>query len=246
MRLFPTATPVASSVDSGPAIVLKQPSRWRKLFRHTSKRRRSPSLSSAVSDSSLPSHPLLGELSTTSSIEDIRVIGHVQEIFLRDGAPEMVTSTGGSLSREGSVEEMVMKRDFLSEKTIFVDAMEDGEEVMGRTETMKSVYVDALSGEEREEDKVVEVRETMEVTVVAQVQDGGTLSFYASLTVDLPTICEDETEGYFTGIEKDEFVPSSPTAQKFLLLTFIILLTAKSKPVRIDSRWYVVLLGLFD
>ena len=60
-----------------------------------------------------------------------------------------------------------MRRDFLSERTIFVDAV--GE--MGRTETMKSVYVDALSGEEDEE--TVEVKQTMEVTVVAEVHDGG-------------------------------------------------------------------------
>ena len=170
MRLFPTATPVASAIDSGPAIILKQPSRWRKLFRNHTKRRRSPSLSSATSDSTLPSYPLLGELSTASSIEDIRVIGHVQEIFLRDGTPETVASSteGGELSREGSVEEMVMKRDFLSERTIFVDAVEEGDEAMGRTETMTSVYVDALSGEEEK----VEVKETMEVTVVAEVHDG--------------------------------------------------------------------------
>jgi hypothetical protein len=56
--------------------------------------------------------------------------------------------------------------------------------------------------------------------------------------IDLPTICEDETEGYFTGIETEEFAPPSQTARKFILFTFIILLTAKSKPVRIDSRWY--------
>ena len=46
-----------------------------------------------------------------------------------------------------------MRRDFLSERTIFVDAVAE----MGRTETMKSVYVDALSGEE----ETVEVKETM-------------------------------------------------------------------------------------
>ena len=57
--------------------------------------------------------------------------------------------------------------------------------------------------------------------------------------IDLPTICEDETEGYFTGIETEDFAPASQTARKFILLTFMILLTAKSKPVRIDSRWCV-------
>ena len=57
--------------------------------------------------------------------------------------------------------------------------------------------------------------------------------------IDLPTICEDGTEGFFTDIEREEFSPPSQTARKFILLTFIILLTAKSKPVRIDSRWYV-------
>ena len=76
------------------------------------------------------------------------------------------------------------------------------------------------------------------MTVVAEVHDGrGTFGGFAD--IDLPTICEDETEGYFTGIEREEFSPASQTARKFILLTFIILLTAKSKPVRIDSRWYV-------
>jgi phage baseplate assembly protein W len=156
MRLFPTSTPLPSSIDTGgPAIILKPPSRWRKLFRTPNKHRRSPSLSSAASDSTLPNYPLLGELSSASSIEDIRVVGHVQEIFLRDDTPETVTT---------DEEERVMRRDFLSERTIFVDAVEE----MGRTETMKSVYVDALS----EEEETVEVKETMEVTVVAEVHDG--------------------------------------------------------------------------
>src|ERR1700685_2966068 len=160
MRLFPTSTPLPSSIDTGgPAIILKPPSRWRKLFRTPHKRRRSPSLSSAASDSTLPHYPLLGALSSASSIEDIRVVGHVQEIFLRDDTPETVTT-------DAEEEERVMRRDFLSERTIFVDAV--GE--MERTETMKSVYVDALGGEEEEE--TVEVKETMEVTVLAEVHDG--------------------------------------------------------------------------
>jgi hypothetical protein len=60
------------------------------------------------------------------------------------------------------------------------------------------------------------------------------------LIVDLPTITEDETEGYFTEISPEEFTPASNVARKFLLLTFVILVvSAKSQgPVTIDSRWY--------
>jgi len=96
------------------------------------------------------------------------VVSHVQEIFLRDDTPETVVTEATTVDEE--MEGMVMKRDFLSERTIFVDAMGDGDGEMGRTETMKSVYVDALSGEEES----VEVKETMEVTVVAEVHDGST------------------------------------------------------------------------
>jgi len=74
-------------------------------------------------------------------------------------------TTEGTAGEEGE-EEGLMRRDFLSERTIFLDALGEGD--MGRTETMTSVYVDALSGEEDR----VEVKETMEVTVVAEVHDG--------------------------------------------------------------------------
>jgi hypothetical protein len=68
------------------------------------------------------------------------------------------------------------------------------------------------------------------------------------LMVDLPTITEDETEGYFTEISPDEFTPTSNVARKFLLLTFVILVvSAKSRgPVTIDSRWYLPPMSVTD
>ena len=112
------------------------------------------------------------------------MIGHAQEIYLRDNTPDTVSSTG--------TEEEVIKRDFLSERTIFVDAREDvGEGDMERTETMKSVYVDALSGEEDN----VEVKESMEVTVVAEVDDG-------SFT---PSFCRHRSSNYLRGRRRGIF-----------------------------------------
>jgi len=218
-------------VEAGPAVTLK-PSKWRRLFR---KRRRSPSLSSALSDS-------LSELSedfssNKPSLEDIRVMGHVQEIVLRSETPESGISSCAStvFSRKESVETLSpgMARDLFSDGALYVDALEGNEGDMQRFDTMKSVYVDAVDGEEE-----VEVKETMEVTVVAEVQDGITLRNRTH--VDLPTITEDEGEGFFTEIKPDEFTPVSNVARKFLLLTFVILVvSAKSQqPVRIDSRWY--------
>src|ERR1700737_2297865 len=69
MRFFTAPTPLPTDQDSGPAIFIK-PSRWRRIFR---KRRRSASLSSASSSDSYR------ELSTVSSLEEIRVIGRVEE-----------------------------------------------------------------------------------------------------------------------------------------------------------------------
>ena len=49
---------------------------------------------------------------------------------------------------------------------------------------------------------------------------------------------EDEEPG-FTDISPDEFTPKSNSARKFILLTFIILLTTPrvETPLTIDNRW---------
>lgn len=77
-----------------------------------------------------------------------------------------------------------MARDIFSGRTIFVDALDhthdtdyderderakrdaDGVEIQ-RYDTMKSVYVDAL-----EDDSPIEVKETMEIAVVAEIDEG--------------------------------------------------------------------------
>jgi hypothetical protein len=107
------------------------------------------------------------ELSTTPSLDDIRIVSHVQEIVLREDTPESLVSSSAStvLSRRESTESLppVMTRDLFSGRTIFVDALDD-EQVgeIQRFDTMKSVYVD----------EVFEVTETMKVSVVAEIQDG--------------------------------------------------------------------------
>lgn len=68
------------------------------------------------------------------------------------------------------------------------------------------------------------------------------------LTGELPMIEEDESEISFTDISADEFMPKSQGARKFILLTFIILLTAPraETPLTIDTRWSVRLYLLAD
>ena len=165
-RLFPVPTTTNQSVEAGPAVTLK-PSRWKRIFR---RRRRSSSASSALSDTF---SELSGEMSKTPSMEDIRVMGHVQEIVLRDVSPESAISSDVStvISRKESVETLApgLARDLFSDGALYVDALEGKEGEMQRYDTMKSVYVDATDGETMEE---VEVKETVEITVVAEVQEG--------------------------------------------------------------------------
>ena len=227
MRFFtsPTVVP-ANSEDRGPAVLLK-PSRWKRLFRKRG-HQRSPSLSSALSES-------FGELESVSSVENFRIIGHVEEINFRDRSPEsQVSSDACSVcSREGDLESLnqVIKRELFSDRTIFLDGL-DGQEEMPRIDTMKSVYGNALDGEEN-----FEVKETMKIDVVAEVNEG--IVSYIVTNLDLPTIAEDEGDSSFMSISPDEFVPPSQTARKFILITFIVLLTtAKSeRPMTINSRW---------
>jgi hypothetical protein len=156
MPLFSSSGKNNKSIDAGPALVLK-PSPWRKLFR---KRRRRPSLSSEVSQT-------FSDLSRHSSHEDVRVIGHVEEIKFRDDTPESMYSD--SLSRKDSQESLSVgiKRDLFSERTLYMDALDGQEGEIQRFDTMKSVYVDAMDGLEK-----VEVKESMEIAVVAEVHEG--------------------------------------------------------------------------
>jgi hypothetical protein len=161
MGIFSAPTKSSNSVDAGTAVSLK-PSRWRRFFR---RRRRSPSVSSTLSDTA-------SELTTTPSLDDVRIVSHVEEIVLREDTPESIVSSSAStvLSRRESTESLppVMTRDLFSGRTIFVDALDD--EQVGEIQSldsMKSVYVDALAEEE-----VFEVAETMKVSVVAEIQDG--------------------------------------------------------------------------
>ena len=167
-RLFPVPTTTNQSVEAGPAVTLK-PSKWRRLFR---KRRRSPSLSSALSDSL---SELSEEMSKTPSLEDIRVVGHVQEIVLRADTPESGISSCANtvFSRKDSVETLAkgMARDLFSDGALYVDALDGKEGEIQRFDTMNSIYVDAVEGE-GEGMEEVEVNEKMEITVIAEVQDG--------------------------------------------------------------------------
>ena len=82
--------------------------------------------------------------------------------MFRDETPESDVCT--VCSRE-AVGNQVMKRELFSEKTIFLDDV-DGENTSG-IDTMKSIYVDTLDGEEQ-----FEVKENMGIAVVAEVNDG--------------------------------------------------------------------------
>lgn len=164
MPLFKSPSKI-NTVDMGPSLTLKT-SRWRRLFR---KRKRSVSISSTTSDAT---SDVTSSLSTTPSLDDVRIVSHVQEIVLREDTPEsMASSVSTVVSRRESEESLpsVMTRDLFSGHTIFVDALD--EPVAGeiqRFDTMKSVYVDALPHQE----EVFEVTETMKVSVIAEVQDG--------------------------------------------------------------------------
>jgi hypothetical protein len=157
MQLFtsPTVVPT-NSENRGPAVVLK-PSRWKRLFRKRG-RRRSPSLSSALSES-------FGELENDSSADNFRGFGRVEEIMFRDETPESDACSVCSREAEGN---HVIKQELFSERTIFLDTI-DGDEEMSGTDAMKSVYLDTLDGKEE-----FEVKETMEIAVVAEVNDGMT------------------------------------------------------------------------
>jgi hypothetical protein len=168
-RFFPVPTTTNQSVEAGPAVTLKT-SKWRRLFR---RRRRSSSVSSSLSDAL--SEVSESDMSKTPSMDDIRVVGHVQEIVLRDVSPESGISNDAStvISRKASVETLApgmhMVRDLFSGGTLYVDALDGKEGEIQRFDTMKSIYVDAVEGEVSE---VVEVKESIEVTVIAEVQDG--------------------------------------------------------------------------
>jgi hypothetical protein len=188
MGLFTNPSKTVYTTDAGPAVTLKPSSKWKKFFR---RRKRSLSLQSA----------LTAEFSRIqreedSSNEDLRVLGHVQEIKLNDEFSDTASESGVSesmiseirseslgvssrtstITRRGSVETLSdsssLKRDFLSGRTVCLDALDTIEqvengEVLERVESKESVYEDALTGEEK-----LEVKQTMEITVVAEVHDG--------------------------------------------------------------------------
>jgi hypothetical protein len=68
-----------------------------------------------------------------------------------------------------------MKRELFSERTIYVDALDQltlvdpDNKTIESNETMRSVYVDALEGDA---DTKVEITEAMEISVVAEVKPG--------------------------------------------------------------------------
>lgn len=179
MRFFALATRTPDTESLGPAVGIKpKPNKLRKLLRR--KPRRSPSLSSALSES-------FSELESVSSIENFRVVGHVEEILFRPEDPEASARS----SRESTAVEddeppeqkdpvarsgvVVMKRELFSEQTIYVDALDQltlvdpDLKAMERNETMGSVYVDALEGDA---DTKVEIKDAMEISVVAEVKPG--------------------------------------------------------------------------
>ena len=128
------------------------------------RKRRSGSVSSASVHS-------LTDSGSVSGLNDVRIVGHVREITFRDVTPESdVCSSRSStvLDNEDSVESLtrMMKRDLLSERTVFLDALEGGEGELRREDTMKSVYLDALG-----EDDSLDKKETLEISVVAEVHE---------------------------------------------------------------------------
>jgi hypothetical protein len=181
MRFFALATTTSDVESLGPAVAIKpKPNKLRKLLRK--KPRRSPSLQSALSEA-------FSELETVSSVENFRVVGHVEEIVFSAAA-------GGELSQHSSREStavdddetpleerqdgekgggmVVMKRELFSDKTIYVEALDHlpvvGDKSVGKNATMRSSYVDALDIDDGEEN--VEIKETMEISVVAEIKDG--------------------------------------------------------------------------
>jgi hypothetical protein len=61
----------------------------------------------------------------------------------------------------------VIKRELFSEKSIFVDALDGREGDMQWSDTIMSISGDELDGDDK-----LEVKETMEIAVVAEVHDG--------------------------------------------------------------------------
>ena len=183
MGFFTSSTKLPHTVDSGSAVVIK-PSKWKRLLR---KRKQSPSLRSALSAE-------FTRLSREDSVDDLRVLGNLQEIRLdndfSDTASESAVSEGivsygresggmssnaSTIARRGSVETLSdtasLKRDLFSGRTVYMDALdlldtEDGSELQ-RVDTLQSVYVDALSGEEK-----LQVKESVQITVMAEVEEG--------------------------------------------------------------------------
>jgi hypothetical protein len=182
MRFFALATRTPDAESLGPAVGIKpKPNKLRKLFRR--KPRRSPSLTSSLTSALSES---FSELESVSSVENFRVVGHVEEILF---GPEDQEASARS-SRESTAVDpdespeqkeqvaksgvVVMKRELFSERTIYVDALDqltlvDPDKTIERNETMRSVYVDALEGDA---DTKVEIKEAMEISVVAEVKPG--------------------------------------------------------------------------
>ena len=162
MRLFSSSTSTSNTEQKGPAVQLKQ-SKWRKLFQN---RKRTSSLSSAISAAYAES---FNDRSSISSTEDIRVIGHVEEIILRNDRPESaITSSATTTYSSDSVDlPPLLKKELFSDNTIFVNPLEDQDGEIQRLDTFNSVYMDAL-----EEERELEVKDTMEIAVVAEIQDG--------------------------------------------------------------------------
>lgn len=97
--------------------------------------------------------------------------------MFRNCTPESgVSSSSSTVCSRDSVDlAPVVKRDGFSEKTMFWDALDMQDAELRRLDTFNSVFVDAAEENEEEEEeaeKGVEVKETMEVAVVAEVQDG--------------------------------------------------------------------------
>jgi len=177
MRLFALATRSSDAESLGPAVALKhKPNKLRKRFRK--KPRRSPSLSSALSEQ-------FSELQSVSSVENFRVVGHVEEILFGRGEQHPEHSERSSRESTAVDEEedkaasgkkggvIVMKRDLFPEKTIYVDALEHmavvDDKGIERNETASSVYVDAL---DHDDEQTVEIKEAMEISIVAEVKEG--------------------------------------------------------------------------
>jgi hypothetical protein len=160
MGLFPSPSVRRGLVENGPAVTVKL-SRWKRLF---SKRRSTPSLSSAITRS-------FTELRNVSSVDNVRMTGRVLEVPLEDDLSDcdIRSNSSTNLSKRASTETLsqTIDRELFSDKTVFLNEVEDMENEISAGEfIVRPIHVETQSTEGGE------IKKALEISVVAEVHNG--------------------------------------------------------------------------